>query len=99
MIGIKIARNRKNVAKTIKDSQRFGPVIEHEKAVTKTALIVIGSFLILNLPAAIIVVKDPLPPGKAEIPGKSTLTLKTFKVFSNEYLKTKLLSSFVDYTE
>jgi hypothetical protein len=70
MIRIRISQSRQNVTDSIMESKVFGPIFAQERAVTRTAFIIIGSFVVLNLPVALIIIFDPMPPGKANVPGK-----------------------------
>ena len=58
------------------ESKVFGPIFAQERAVTWTAFLVIGSFIVLNLPVVLIIMIDPMPPrsgGKADLPGRLLL--------------------------
>jgi uncharacterized membrane protein YbaN (DUF454 family) len=69
MVRIRISQSRQNVTDSIMESNVFGPIFAQERAVTRTAFIIIGSFVVLNLPVALIIILDPLPPGDAKVPG------------------------------
>ena len=70
LIKIKIRRTRDTVISSIMESRVFGPIIKQEQAVTKTFFIVIGSYVVLVFPAVLVIIIDPMPPGKADIPGE-----------------------------
>ena len=69
MVRIRISQSRQNVTDSIMESNVFGPIFAQERAVTRTAFIIIGSFVVLNLPVALIIILDPMPPGDAKVPG------------------------------
>ena len=67
-VGYKIRKTSRTVVNTLRESKIFGPMHSHERAVTKTAILVIGTYILLVMPTSLVFVIHPMPPNE-DYPG------------------------------